>query len=235
MVHEEPADNVSPESGSIFEPVTAVIVPLGQLLVRPGATRRPPGMVSVNAIPFSEFEGFELVTVKVTLVSVTKLISVLAKDPLSAGGARETNVAVAVFPVPALEPAVTELPNVAQTLAITLALMVQDEEAANVMPVRVMVPEPDTAVIVPLGHVVLSPLGVDAGRPDGKLSVKLMPARELPFGLVKVNIRLATPLTGTVAEPNASEIVAGMGEEALPETTKFALDPRKKKHWRQRY
>jgi hypothetical protein len=69
-------------------------------------------------------------------------------------------------------------------VAVTLALKVHEALDASVAPVRLMTPDPATAVIVPPPQLPVSPFGVETTRPEGNVSVKPMPVSVVAgFGL----------------------------------------------------
>jgi hypothetical protein len=104
---------------------------------------------------------------------------------------------------------------------VTLACTAQLLLAAMVPPVRVMVPEPATAVAVP-PHVFVSPLGVATTIPAGSVSVKATPvsATALAAGFVTVKVREVVPFKGIAATPKALAIEGGattlIEAEAVP-------------------
>jgi hypothetical protein len=52
---------------------------------------------------------------------------------------------------------------------------VHEPLAASVPPVRLIVPEPAVAVMVPLPHAPVRPFGVETTRPAGNVSLKATP------------------------------------------------------------
>src|SRR6185369_9154641 len=103
------------------------------------------------------------------------------------GGPTTVIEALDVLPVPpSVEVTWTLLFFTPAVVPWTLTETVQLALAANVPPVRLMLPDPATAVAVP-PQVLFNPLGVATTRPAGKLSVKAMPLSATPvFGLLIV-------------------------------------------------
>ena len=60
---------------------------------------------------------------------------------------------------------------------VTLTEKVQDALAARLAPVRLTLPDPATAVIVPLPQEPVRPLGVETTSPAGNVSLKPTPER----------------------------------------------------------
>src|SRR5436853_251649 len=110
------------------------------------------------------------------------------------GGAPSTvTVAFAVLPLPPSTD-VTALVTLFLTPAVvpvTFTLKVHVPFAGRVAPVRLIVPEPAVAVMVPPPHVPASPFGVATTSPAGRLSVKPTPVSAVPaFGLARLKVRL---------------------------------------------
>ena len=82
--------------------------------------------------------------------------------------------------------------------------------AASVPPEKLMTLVPAVAVIDPV-QVVLKPLGVDTMSPTGKVSLNEMPVSGVPFGLMRVKLRVVFPFRGIVDAPNAFLTVGGGG------------------------
>ena len=107
------------------------------------------------------------------------------------GGVRALTVivALAVLPVP---PLVEETAEVVLVLSpglvpVTLIENVQDAAAARVAPVRLTLPLPVAAVMVPPPHEPVRPLGLATTSPVGNVSVNATPASDEPaLGLVMV-------------------------------------------------
>ena len=93
---------------------------------------------------------------------------------------------------------------------VTLTVKVQEPLAATVAPVRLMLPDPAVAVIVPLPHEPVRPLGVATSSPLGNVSVKATPVSAAEaLLLVIVNIRLVLAFNRMLAAPNALAIDGG--------------------------
>lgn len=91
----------------------------------------------------------------------------------------------------------------------TLRPTVQEASPARVLEERLTLPEPATAVIVPV-QVVPRPLGVATTRPEGKESVKAIPLSVLEeLGLVMVKVSEVVPFSGTVETPKDFAMVGG--------------------------
>ena len=160
-------------------PVGAVVVSVPPQTVADAlATVKPVGSVSVNATPVKATAfAAGLVIVNVKLVVAFRAMLVGLKTLAIEGGATTLTLAEAVPPVP---------PSVEVTLPVVLFLVpavgpvtftlnVQELLAAIVPPERLIVPEPATAVIVPLPQVPVRPFGVETTRPPGKVSLNATP------------------------------------------------------------
>ena len=134
------------------------------------------------------------------------------------GGATTVTLAFDVFPVPpSVEVTCTLLFLTPAVVPCTLTETVQLALVANVPAVKLTLPEPATAVAVPL-QVLFNPLGVATTSPAGKLSVNAMPLSATPaFGFVILNVRLVVPFSGMLAAPNAFVIVGGEATVRLAE------------------
>ena len=108
------------------------------------------------------------------------------------GGAPTVSVAVAVLPVPAVVSlTVTELFFVPGVNPVTFTENVHVPLAARVPPVRLIVPEPGVAVIVPAPQEPVTPGDVATTTPAGSVSVKftpLSPAKLFGFVIVKLSV-----------------------------------------------
>ena len=99
------------------------------------------------------------------------------------------SVALAVLPVP---PLVEETAKVVLVLSpglvpVTLIENVQEAPAARVAPVRLALPLPGVAVMVPPPHEPVRPLGVATKSPAGNVSVNATPLSAVEaLGLVMV-------------------------------------------------
>jgi hypothetical protein len=101
------------------------------------------------------------------------------------GGATTFRVAVLlVVPVPpsvdVTAPVVLFL--VPAVVPVTFTEKVQELLAAIVPPERLIVPEPATAVMVPLPQVPVRPFGVATIRPAGSVSLKATPVNAVVLG-----------------------------------------------------
>src|SRR5262245_9064895 len=90
----------------------------------------------------------------------------------------------------------------------TFTLKLQELLAARVAPLRLIVPDPAVAVMVPPPHEPVSPLGVATTRPAGRLSVNATPVSAVVSGLVIVKVRLVLPPTAMADAPNAFTMVS---------------------------
>jgi hypothetical protein len=106
------------------------------------------------------------------------------------------------------EETVTELFCMPSATPVTFTEKVQMVPAASVAPVRLTVPEPAAALIVP-PQVPLSPFGVATARPEGKVSVKLTPVRVDAFALVIVKLNEVLPPTAMEAAPKPLLMAGG--------------------------
>ncbi len=195
-------------------PVGAVVVTVPpQIVAEALATVRPVGRVSVNATPVrATVFAAGLVIVKVNDVVAFCAMLVGLKALAIDGGATTFRVAVLlVAPVP---------PSVELTAPVVLALApavvpvtftenVQELLAAIVPPVRLIVPEPAVAVMVPLPQDPVRPLGVETTRPAGSVSLKATPVSPVALLFWMVKLRLVDPFNGMVAAPNVFVIVGG--------------------------
>ncbi len=186
------------------------------------ATVSPVGSVSVKATPVNATAfaaGF--VIVKVSDVVAFRAMLLGLKTLAIDGGATTLIDAEAVPPVP---PSVevtfpVVLFCVPAAIPVTLTENVQELLAAIVPPLRLITFVPAVAVIVPLPHVPVRPLGVEITRPAGSVSLKPTPVSAvvvLLFWMVKV--KLVEPFSGMLAAPNALMITGG------PVTVMEALD-----------
>src|SRR5882724_10301508 len=115
--------------------------------------------------------------VKVRLVEPFNGMLAAPNALMITGGATTVILAVEmvlVNPPTSVEVAVTLLLFTPAVVPVTFREIVQDAAGARVAPDRLTVPEPATAVAVPL-HVLVNPLGVVTTNPAGRLSVKATP------------------------------------------------------------
>jgi hypothetical protein len=95
-------------------------------------------------------------------------------------------------------------------VAVTLTLNVQEALAARVAPLKLTVPEPAVAVIVPPPHDPVSPFGVETTSPAGKVSVNAMLVAELvELGFIMVKLRVVLPPTVIVVGEKLLLITGG--------------------------
>jgi hypothetical protein len=200
-VHDALAATVPAERLMLDDPATAVAVPPQVLVNALGvATTKPDGKLSVNARPVSA-TVLELVMLKVSEVEAFSGMLATPKDLVIVGGAAVTmRLAEAVPPVPpSVEVTLPEvLFFVPGVVAVTSTEKVQDEPAAgdavSVPPVRLMLPLPAVAVIVPVPQEPVT-FGVAATTtPAGILSLNPTPLSALAvfgFAMVKLNVLLA--------------------------------------------
>ena len=134
------------------------------------------------------------------------------------GGLATVTLAEAVLPVPPLVEvtAPVVLFFTPEFVPVTLTMTLQEVLTATVPPLRLILPLPATAVVVP-PQVLLRPFGVATAKPAGKVSVKATPfsATVLAAGLVIVSVRLVVPFTGIVAAPNAWLMLGGVTTDSV--------------------
>ena len=96
------------------------------------------------------------------------------------------------------------------TALVTFTLTVQELATAMLPPVRLMLPEPATAVSAP-PQLLTAPFGVATNTLAGNVSVKATPAWGSAFaaGLVMVKVRVETPFGPIVDGENALAIDGG--------------------------
>lgn len=109
----------------------------------------------------------------------------------------EVTVLVTLFCMPAAVP-------------VTFTAKVHEAAAARLAAERLTLFEPAAAVIVPPPQLPVDPLGVDTISPDGKVSVKPMPLREVAvLGLERLKVSVVVPFNATLAAPKAFVMVGG--------------------------
>ena len=211
-VHCAPPASVAPDRLTLPLPAVAVIVPPPQLPVRPlgVATVSPAGSASVNAIPVSEVAPFGFVIVNVSDVEPLSGMVEAPNDFVIDGGASTVSVAVDVLPVASVEVTVTLLFFAPAVVPTTLTLNVHEKLGAPVVPLKLTLPDPATAVIVPLPQLPLSPFGVATTSPAGNVSVKpMLLSVAVVFGLLNANVKLVEAFSAIVATPKLLLIVGG--------------------------
>jgi len=205
------------------DPAVAVIVPPPHLPVRPLGveTTRPAGKVSVKPTPVNVVEPLGLVMVKLSEVELFSTTLPEPKDFAIVGGTIATTVTLADAVPPA--PPSTEVtvlvvlffvPNV---VPVTFTPKVHEALDASVAAVKLMLPDPAVAVIVPPPQLPVSPFGVETTSPAGRLSVKPTPVSPLPaFGLLSVKLSEVVPFSGMLTAPNIFPIVGGATAAPVP-------------------
>src|SRR5215471_10488880 len=171
-------------------PAVAVTVPLQALVTfgvldttsvaLPGPLLN--GSVSLKATPVRSPAAvvFGLLMVKVSVeVPFSGMLTEGLNALLIVGGATTVRLAVPVLPVPAVVSlTVTLLLAAPATVPFTFTVIVHDAPGAKLAPVRLMLPEPATAVGVVL-HVFVKPFGVATtsvpGAALGSVSVNEIP------------------------------------------------------------
>jgi hypothetical protein len=134
------------------------------------------------------------------------------------GGDATVMLAVAVLPVPPLVEVTLPVVfvNCPEVAPVMLTTIVQVLFGPMVPLLRLMVPEPATAVAVPPQELA-KPFGDDTTNPAGKLSTNATPVRAtvLAAGLVILNVRVVVPFTAIVLAPNAFVIDGGATTEMV--------------------
>src|SRR5437016_807594 len=218
IVHEPLAASVPADKLIEPDPAVAVVVPLHVLLRLLGfATTSPAGKLSVNATPL-RLVVFGLLIVNVRLVLALSGIEPAPNAFEIVGGVATVMLAEAVFPVPPLVEATAPVvlffgPEV---VAFTFTEIVHELLIATVPPLRLTLPLPAVAVVVP-PQVLLRPFGVATTSPAGNVSVNATPVSATVFaaGLVIVKVRLVVPFTGIAAAPNALLMLGGATTDSV--------------------
>ena len=133
--------------------------------------------------------------------------------------ARTTKAAVAGAPDPPLLDATFEVIFVCApaAVAVTFTEKVQDEFAATVPPVRLMLFVPAMAVITPAPQLPVRPFGVDTAKPTSK-SVNATPDRAtVAFEFEMRKVSVVDPPSGMDAAPN-DFVMDGGPTTVIPET-----------------
>jgi hypothetical protein len=105
-------------------------------------------------------------------------------------------------------------------MPVTLTTKLHVALAASVAPDRLTLADPAVAVIVPPPQLPESALGVDTTKPEGIVSVKATPDKELlVFGFARLKVSVVVPFSATLAAPNDLAIVGGktLGGGGVPE------------------
>src|SRR6266566_2782177 len=151
IVHEPLAASVPAERLIEPDPAVAVVVPLHVLLRLLGfATTSPAGKLSVNATPL-RLVVFGLLMVNVRLVLAFSGIEAAPNAFAIVGGVATVMLAEAVFPVPPLVEltAPVVLFFVPEVVAFTFTETEHELLTATVPPVKLTLPLPAVAVVVP--------------------------------------------------------------------------------------
>jgi hypothetical protein len=133
-------------------------------------------------------------------------------------GGTTFRVALAVFPVPPfVELTAPDTLGYVPRGPVTFTEKVHEAPAASVAPVKLTLPDPAVAVMVPPPQLPVRPFGVATTRLPGKVSVKAMPLRERVFaaGLVTVKVRVVVLFGRIDTAPNAFPIEGGAATEML--------------------
>jgi hypothetical protein len=205
IVHDEVGASTPLMRLIVEAPFAAVMVPLQVLLRLPGvATTNPAGKLSVKEIPFRVETVSALLIVKVRLVALFTGTEAAPKAIVIAGGLMTVSVAEAVLPVPASVE--LTLPVVLfctpSAMPFTFTVNVQLLFAASVAPVRLILLDPATAVIVPPPQEPVNAFGVATTSPAGRTSENATPLIGLPkLGFVIVKLRLVAAFGAIVAAP----------------------------------
>src|SRR5438552_273467 len=103
-----------------------------------------------------------------------------------------------------------------EVVAFTLTEIVHELLIATVPPLRLTLPLPAVAVVVP-PQVLLRPFGVATTSPAGNVSVNATPVSATVFaaGLVIVKVTLVVPFTGIAAAPNALLMLGGATTDSV--------------------
>jgi hypothetical protein len=188
-VHEPLAARLPPARLMLLPPAVAVMVPLPQEPVRPFGveTINPAGKESVKAMPSTAMVEFGLVMVKLRDVDPFSAILEAPNDTASVGEATTVMDDDTLMPAPlSVEPTETLLLCTPAAVPVTLKVTVQEALAASVPPDKLTLPDPATAVAVPV-QVPPKLLGVATTSPSGKASARETPVSATPaLGLVMV-------------------------------------------------
>lgn len=126
---------------------------------------------------------------------------------------------------PSVEVTVTELVFSPAEVPLTFAVKLQEPPAAMVPPLKLMVPLPAMAVIVPLPQDPVTFAGLATTRPDGRLSVNATPLSATPvFGFVMLKLKVLAPFNGIMVGLKALTIDGGEATVKLAEAV-FPVPP----------
>ena len=220
-----PAGSEPPLRLMVPEPAVAKTVP-SQSVVIVGieATTKPAGSESVKAIPESATVVFGLVTVKVSVVVPLSGMVAAPKALLMVGGPTTVTVSEAVPPAPlslvVMVPVVLFLTPMVVPVTLTLN---EQFPAGSITPlVRLMVPEPAVAEMVPLPHPPVMFGTVATTSPAGRVSVNETPVSpSVALELVMLKVNVVVPLSGKMLVPN--DLVKPGG--AATESVSLAVPP----------
>jgi hypothetical protein len=198
------------------EPAVAVIVPPPHTPVRllGVETTKPEGSVSVKPIPVSGIAlALGLAIVKLRLVVPLSGILAAPKVLLMVGGATTSMLSEAVRPAPPFVEvtALVVLFCVPALVPFTSTEKLQEALAASFASDRLTEDEPAVAVIVPSPHAPVRLLGVETTKPEGNVSVKAIPLKDVAvFGFDKSKDSVVLPFSGMLAAPKDLLMIAGM-------------------------
>jgi hypothetical protein len=213
-VHDAAPARLAPLRLTVPDPAIDVMVPPPQLPVSPFGveTTSPEGNESLNATPDKDVEALGLVIVKSSEVDPFSGMLPVPKDFEIVGAkvaAVTATLADAVLPVPpsfeVTAPLVLFL--VPAVVPVTLRLKVHEALDPSVAPLKLMLPDPAAAVMVPPPQLPTSPLGVDTTSPAGSESVNPTPVNVELLGLSMVKLSEVDPFVGMLPAPNDFEIV----------------------------
>ncbi len=95
-------------------------------------------------------------------------------------------------------------------LPATISVKLQDAVEARVASDSRMLLDPEVAVMIPAPQSPVRPTGVDTTRPEGNVSVKPIPLKEVPvFGFTRLNVKATVPFSATVCAANDFEMIGG--------------------------
>lgn len=230
LVKEPPAVVSVMFTTTVQELLTAMLPPVSEMLVPPGAaeavppqlfvspfgvaTSNPAGRESLNATPvWATVFPAGLVIVKVNALVAFKRIVVGLKAFAIERADTTVSVAVAVFPVPPWvdETAPDVLVKVPAAVPLMLTTTVQELLAATLPPVNEMLVPPAVAEALPL-QLSTSPFGVATTKPAGSVSLNATPVwvTVFPAGLVIVKVSVLLPFKSIAVGLKALAIEGGV-------------------------
>jgi hypothetical protein len=99
---------------------------------------------------------------------------------------------------------------VPDVVPVTFTAKLQEALAARVAPERLTLFEPASVVIAPPPQLPVKPSGVLTAWPEGSVSVKPIPLRELAvLGFERLKVSEVVPFKATLAAPKTFEIAGG--------------------------